>query len=153
MRIARRALFTAAALLLVGCSIQPRAATPDRSRGELISSEQIARSGARTMWEALVYNVRHTRFTEDGYGNPTHVSKRGSSSIAFRDQIAIFVDNVRIHDIDLLNEMPARSIDRIQVLSGIDGTTYYGTNAGDGVVLIFTRTTDGPSHRIARRQG
>jgi hypothetical protein len=26
------------------------------------------------------------------------------------------------------------------VLNGIDATTYYGTGAGDGVILIYTKT-------------
>jgi len=34
--------------------------------------------------------------------------------------------------------MPARDIAAIVVLNGLDGTTYYGTSAVNGVVLIFT---------------
>jgi len=44
----------------------------------------------------------------------------------------------------VLDGMPAGDIAAIVVLSGLDGTTYYGTNAGNGVVLIFTHAQTPP---------
>lgn len=139
----------ATAFVLSACAIRPRAQEPDAGAGRIISSETIAKSGARTMWDALVLNVKHTSFGHDGSGAATGASKRGASSISFQDRVAIFLDHQRIYNIELLQQMPARSIDRIQVLSGLDGTTYYGTNAGDGVIRIITKVgTEGEGSRL-----
>ena len=42
-------------------------------------------------------------------------------------------------DLDMLTSIPADNIARIHILSGIDGTTYYGTNTVTGVIMIFTK--------------
>lgn len=129
----------ATAFVLSACSIHPRAQEPDAGAGRIISAEMIAKSGARTMWDALVLNVKHTNFGHDGSGAATGASRRGASSISFQDRVAVFLDHQRVFNVEVLQQMPARSIDRIQVLSGLDGTTYYGTNAGDGVIRIITK--------------
>lgn len=104
------------------------------------------------MWDALVLNVKHTTFGVDGSGAATGASRRGASSISFQDRVAVFLDHQRIFNIDVLQQMPARSIDRIQILSGLDGTTYYGTNAGDGVIRIITKVGNEPEgKKIATR--
>jgi outer membrane cobalamin receptor len=121
------------------CGIKPRPATPSQSSGMVITQEEIAASGARTMWEALSRTVRFARFQESGSGTPERIRRRGASSIVLSDDMPIYLDHVQVLDIDLLASMPARDIETIQVLNGLDGTTYYGTNSGDGVILIQTR--------------
>jgi len=44
-------------------------------------------------------------------------------------------------DFRTLQQLSAATIESIEVLNGIDGTTYYGSNAVSGVILI--RTKDG----------
>jgi outer membrane cobalamin receptor len=39
----------------------------------------------------------------------------------------------------MLDQIPARTIARISILNGIQGTTYYGTNAVGGVIRIETK--------------
>jgi hypothetical protein len=39
-----------------------------------------------------------------------------------------------------LKEIPAETISKIQIFSGVSGTTRYGTGAGNGVVLVSTGT-------------
>jgi outer membrane receptor protein involved in Fe transport len=39
-----------------------------------------------------------------------------------------------------LQLIAASSIEQISILGGIDGTTYYGTNAAAGVIRIRTKT-------------
>ena len=51
----------------------------------------------------------------------------------------VLVDNIKVLDVASLDDLPAGVITRIQVLSGLDGTTLYGTGATDGVILISTR--------------
>jgi len=124
--------------IIAGCGIKPRAATPARNVGHLITHEEIERSGARTMWEALSKTVRYARFQESGTGTPERIRRRGSSSIVLTEDMPIYIDQVRVSEVRVLASLPARDIDHIQVLNGLDATTYFGTNAGDGVILITT---------------
>jgi len=130
---------TAVALVAAGCHIRPRPLAPTPNEGSIISREDIAETGARTMWEALQRTVKYTMFQEDGRGTPERVRRRGASSIVLSDDMPIFVDNVRIADVVMLSQMNAVDIEYIQALNGVYATTYYGTNAGDGVILIFTK--------------
>lgn len=139
-----RSLQTGLLLALVagaGCSgIQPRAPdAPTGTRVRIISAETVERSGARTMWEAVKLNVKHAWFTENSRGDPERIRTRGASTVELVEDMRILVDGVLITDLLVLNETPARHIAEIRVLSGIDATTYYGTAAGDGVILINTK--------------
>ena len=118
----------------------PRSALPDAHEGTVITAAQIAESEATTMWEALQRTVRHAQFQETGTGAPGRVHRRGFSSISLSEDMPIYIDRVRVNDVRLLDSLPAADIERIQVLSGVHATTYYGTNAGDGVILIRTRS-------------
>lgn len=142
MRIVRSVLPIALSALIVGCGIKPRPATPNLDAGTVITDQEIAETGARTMWEALQRTVKYTRFQESGTGTPERVRRRGSSSIVLSDDMPIFIDHVRVLEIKVLSSMPARDIERIQVLNGVYATTYYGTNSGDGVILIRTREAE-----------
>ena len=126
-------------LFAAGCGIRPSSALPDLHEGTVITEEQIAESEASTMWEALQRTVRYARFQESGTGSPQRVHRRGFSSLSLTEDMLIYIDRVRVRDMRLLDTLPASNIERIQVLNGVHATTYYGTNAGDGVILIRTR--------------
>lgn len=129
-----------AALLLAGCGVRGRSPSEiDPQRGTVITAEEIRRSGAGTVWQALQRTVRHVQFAETGLGSPQRIRRRGTSSVELVEDIRIYVDLVRVADIRLLDEMPAAEVERIQVLTGIDATTYFGTDSTDGVILITTR--------------
>ncbi|MFQ5537675.1 MAG: TonB-dependent receptor plug domain-containing protein [Gemmatimonadota bacterium] len=128
--------------VMAACAIRPRPLTEsDRSKGTIITAEEIAKSGAQTVWDALRLTVNFAQFDESGTGVPRGIRRRGASSVELIDQMLIVMDNVRIVDIRILEEIPARNIEEIRILSGIDATTYYGTNAGDGVIIITTKTS------------
>ncbi len=112
---------------------------PDGSRTRVITAAMIEASGASSAWDALLLLVRNAQFTEDGYGNPQRIRRRGASTVHLLEDMPILVDNVRVTDLLVLEKMPAREITRIRVLNGIDATTYYGTGATDGVILIDTK--------------
>jgi outer membrane cobalamin receptor len=128
---------------LSACGIKPRPADLNRNIGTIVTREEIVESGARTMWEAITRTVRFAQFQESGRGKPSGVRRRGASSILLSEDMPIYIDQVRVGDIQILASLSARDIDRIQILNGVDATTYYGTNSGDGVILIFTLEADG----------
>lgn len=111
--------------------------TPDGRR--IITEKAIEQSGARTAWDALQRTVPFFSFNDGTRGRPARVDHRGRSSIVLRDQPLILVDGVQLTDFSVLGGMPASDVFEIEVLSGIDATTYYGTNATKGVIRIWTK--------------
>lgn len=138
MKIRSLFLVLAALLSIAACGINPRPAAPNEGGGTVITRDQIEKTGARTMWQALTRTVRYTHFQESGRGEPERIRRRGPSSIVLSDDMPIFIDRVRVNQIQVLSSLPARDIESIRVLNGVQATTFYGTNAGDGVILIRT---------------
>ena len=106
--------------------------------GTMITQEQIAASGARTAWEALrlaaaAIQLRETR------GSAARIQRRGRTSIYLDDQVRVVVDNVRVADLQMLQQIAAADIFKIQVLNAMDATTYFGGTSSSGVVIITTR--------------
>src|SRR5713101_6155631 len=144
-----RILFPAVPLLgclVVGsCASGHGASTQysDRLRGpegQVVTEEAIAKSGARTAWEALRFTVHNINFYETGRGQPTAITRRGRSSMVLDDGPRILVDGVALTDYTVLARMPASDLLSIEVLSPMDATTLYGTNYVGGVIRIHTRT-------------
>lgn len=119
-----------------------RSPVDDEKRSEssiLVTAEQIAASGATTAWEALRRTVTSYTFRESGNGTPLHISHRGRSSMNLSDRPIVLLDGVQLTEIRILEQIPATDLYSIEVLSGISATTYYGTNANNGVISIRTR--------------
>lgn len=111
---------------------------PDGRR--IITEKAIEHSGARTAWDALQRTVPFFNFNDGTRGRPARVEHRGRSSIVLRDQPMILVDGVELNDFTVLGGIPAADLYEIEVLTGIDATTYYGTNATKGVIRIWTKS-------------
>jgi len=110
--------------------------TPEGRR--IITEKAIERSGARTVWDALQRTVPFFTFRESSHG-PGRIEHRGRSSIILRDQPIIIVDGTELTDFSMLSGMPASDLFEIEVLSGIDATTFYGTGATKGVIRLWTK--------------
>jgi outer membrane cobalamin receptor len=139
---ALRIAFAAAVPLLATAACAPPRATvdPDAPRGEVVTSEQIAATGAGNVWDVLRRTVRSLSYMTGTDGRPMAIRRRGRSSIQTDDQVLVVIDHVRLDDIRLLYSMPPATVERIEVLSGIEATTYFGVNAGDGVIHIITKS-------------
>ncbi|MGH7719437.1 MAG: TonB-dependent receptor [Gemmatimonadaceae bacterium] len=106
---------------------------------EFITAEEIERSGAKTAWDAIRLTIRGVSLRQASNGTPRRIEHRGKSSILFNDQTGIILDRVRISDVRILIQIPASDLESIELLSGLDATTCYGTNAGDGVLILRTK--------------
>ena len=113
------------------------------SAGRVITAEAIAASGAKTAWEALRLTVPNVQLRESR-GKPARITRRGKASIYLDDQTRVIIDNVRLSDIRTLEQMAASDILTIEVLSGLDATTYYGGTSMSGVIVIKTKTGPTP---------
>jgi outer membrane cobalamin receptor len=109
-------------------------------RGLVITAEQLQATQANTVWEALRATVRFAIFSTDAQDQPTAIRTRGRSSVQRPESMLVYVDNVPLSDIRMLQDMPVTRVERVVILRGPDATTFFGTNAGDGVIQIFTRT-------------
>src|SRR5712692_10204981 len=96
---------------------------------QVITAEQIARSGANTAWDVLKREAPMLRLRENRNGRPTAAGRRGPASILLEDAVVVVLDGVRLPDFRELDGIPAATILTISIYTGIEGTTYYGTNA------------------------
>ena len=141
MVLVRRGLvWSLSTVLLAGC-IHPRPmrngdAGSDRT---VLTEEQIARCGASNAWDVLKRLAPQFTFSEDRNGQPRTLERRGRSSILLSDAPLVFLDGTEMVDFRSLIQIPASTLASIEILSGIEGTTYYGSNAVSGVILIRTK--------------
>lgn len=109
--------------------------------GRVIPFERIQASGARNAWEALQLTVPHLKFQNFGTAPAAVSTNRGRTSIMLNNQPLIFIDERRVFDLNQLRRLPVSAVNSIHILSSIEGTTRYGTNAANGVIVIRTRQT------------
>ena len=138
-----RTIVTVVSLLLAvsSCkSFRPAPVVPaNGSERILITEAMIARSGGQTAWEVLRREVPQMSYGENRNGQATGMERRGHSSIMLKDPPMLFIDGVRIQELITLQQLPASTVLSIEVLTGSEGTTYYGTDAVGGVILVHTK--------------
>jgi len=105
----------------------------------LITAEQIAKTGAQNAWQVLQHSAPMLMAQNDKDGRPSKLTRRGRSSLVLDDSPIVLVDGVRLSDFRNLDSVGAESIKAIYIMDGVNGTTYYGTNSGSGVILIKTK--------------
>jgi outer membrane receptor protein involved in Fe transport len=140
LRLALASLLTASALACASSgAVRPTLLRqPDGSR--LIPADVIAQYGSVSVWEVLRKCDVGFRLQESASGMPIALSsRRGRSSILLDETPVVVLDGVRLLDSRVLYDITASSVASIRVLSGIDGTTFYGTNSGAGVIIITTK--------------
>ena len=128
-----------ASMVALGC--HPGKVSPQGDTDRIVITEaMIARSGGQTAWEVLRREVPQLTFGENRNGQATGMTRRGRSSIMLNDSPMVIIDGARNQDLKQLQSIPASALMRIEVLTGIEGTTYYGTDAVGGVIIIKTKT-------------
>jgi outer membrane cobalamin receptor len=127
---------------VIACkAIRPGQASPQSDTDRIVITEaMIARSGGQTAWEVLRREAPQLTFSENRNGQATAMTRRGRSSFVLNDSPMVIIDGTRNQDIRALQSLPASALLRIEVLTGQEGTTYYGTDAVGGVIIIKTRT-------------
>ena len=149
------ALVLTGAFAVVACTpMMEQDSGPPAHSGRMITEQEIANSGAQTAWEAVRLLSGYVRFTDDENGRPSSMTARGKSSIYLSSAPSLFMDGVRIVDFTVLHELSARNLESIQLITGPDATTYFGTNSGNGVIYIRTKAPGNdaePSNHIGPR--
>lgn len=142
-RTFRLALVFASVLLTPACTAaRPGNYDSVTLPGKIITEEMIASYNVANAWEVLQKTGAYRTSRDDGSSRTTNLrSKRGKTSVvfAYSDVPRLVIDGARVPDLRLLRDIPARSIAWIQLLNGMDGTLFEGTNSGAGVILIVTK--------------
>jgi outer membrane cobalamin receptor len=110
------------------------------SGGRVIMADAIAKSGAKTAWDALRLTVPNVQLREVR-GQPARIQRRGRASIYQDDQVRVILDHVPIDDLQVLKQVAAADILTIEVLTGLDATTHYGASSTTGVIVITTTSS------------
>ncbi|HEX4561037.1 MAG TPA: TonB-dependent receptor plug domain-containing protein, partial [Gemmatimonadales bacterium] len=139
--LARALLFgIAATVVLAACHPHPiDVASPAGAGRIVITQTMIERSGGQTAWDVLKKEAPGFTFRENSRGEPTRLERRGQSSILLSDAPMIFLDGARLTDFHTLTQVLASTLQRIEILDGIEATTYYGTDAVGGAILMFSK--------------
>src|SRR5881392_3835833 len=122
-----------AAVSLSACAGRQYRPADSRAGVQVITAEQIARSGASTAWDVLKREAPTLTLRDTRGGRPASAGRRGRSSIVLQDAPLVVLDGVRLTDFRALDGIPAATILTISIYNGIEGTTFYGTNAVSGV--------------------
>jgi TonB-dependent Receptor Plug Domain len=136
-----KALTASLVVVSLGCgsTVQNTETLPTPPGAFLITAEQIRKSGAHTAWQVLKQSAPMLQTSEDPNGRPAKLGRRGRASFLLNEAPTVLLDGVRIPDFRALDDIDAPSISTIYIYDGIEGTTYYGTNSGSGVILIKTK--------------
>lgn len=117
------------------------AALADPAHGDriVITADQIAKSGAQNVWEVIQRNApQFVAQGRDGTGK-VQLERRGQSSFLLDDGPMVIMDGTQLADYRQMTLIPANTVALIEILNAIDGTTYYGTSAEGGVILIYSK--------------
>jgi len=107
------------------------------SGGKVITADAIAKSGARTAWDAVRFTVPNVQLREVR-GEPARIQRRGRASLFQDDQVRVILDHVPIDDLHVLKQVAAADILTIEILTGLDATTHYGATSTSGAIVITT---------------
>ncbi|HUQ48949.1 MAG TPA: TonB-dependent receptor [Gemmatimonadaceae bacterium] len=118
-----------------------------------IDTLQITRSAALNPQDILTGTTPGVTVLANGGqpGSGGSILLRGVNSVSQGNSPLVYIDGVRVFNghtptnvggrqyINPLNDLPAESIDHIEIVKGPAATTLYGTEASGGVLQIFTK--------------
>ena len=116
----------------------------------LITRADIVRSGAVDAFDAVRLAQTHLAMSE-ARGQYTitravQATSRGRSSLTVSPQVLLVIDNIMRLELTSLHEIPADNIESIRVLSAMEATPLYGTDGGNGAIIIQTRIPESGSN-------
>jgi outer membrane cobalamin receptor len=124
---------------LAACGPTPIRTDPvPRHDARLITRADIERTGAVDAFDALKRAGSYLNISERQRGD-VRVSERGRSSFLLSPQIMLIVDGVAMQNLNTLHEIRAENVEWMRVMTGAEATPQYGTDAGNGVLLVATR--------------
>lgn len=134
----RRALVCATLLAVAACgggaggTAQPSTTTRVRGSANVITEAEINSAAYQNALE-VVQNLRPSMTVARGVGADR------SGLLATTIPIVVYMDDVRLGEIQSLVNIPANRVKEIRFLNAGDATTRYGTGHSSGVILVTTK--------------
>ena len=134
-------------ILTAGCATAPlgSGARPPVRDGLLLTREEIARTGAKNAWEAIRLGATHLNIQFPREGSRARVTQRGVDSFVISPEVLLVVDGTHMAGLSHLEDIRVENIDYIQILTAATGAVRYGTEAGNGVIVVKTNPPPGIS--------
>ena len=117
----------AAVAVAPGASAVAPAPAKRKQNPTLITTDEIRESSATTAYE-VVSRLR-----------PAWLRKRGMSSFNREEMILVYRDGLRMGPPEALRQLNADQIESISYMDGIQATQRFGTDHGNGVIVVTTR--------------
>jgi hypothetical protein len=103
-------------LAVGGCAAGvPGGPAPSSSGSTILSGEQLG--GGATLLDALGGRVPTLQITRSRDGGCPHVTVRGARSLTARSSAAVYVDGTLMGDTCILDQIPTREVDRVEIHS------------------------------------
>lgn len=136
-----------AAVLAAGCAAAPGAdeTAPNPREGQILTRDDIAKTGARDAWDALRLGGTHLNIQFPREGSAARVTHRGVDSFILSAEVLLVLDGTHMGSLEALRDVRAANVDYIQILPARVAVVKYGTAGGNGVVVV--RTGVPPSRR------
>lgn len=129
----------AAALASLACARPVPTSDRPASGGVIVDRAEIAASGARNALEAVERATTHLTIQRTRNGSPVRITHRGVDSLILDPQVMVVVDGSPVRAIvEQLENIPAETIDYLQILNGREATMRFGSGAGNGAIVVRT---------------
>ncbi len=129
--VASLLLSSLALVLTIACASAPSASPRPRFDASLITREQIIETQVTTAYDA-VKTLRGTWLTI-----------RGPESFRYPSAVQVYLDGVRLGDINALTGIAAPPIQYIRFYSPQDATAKWGIDHGAGAIYVSTKVGRG----------
>jgi hypothetical protein len=126
-------LFGLLLLFLVGCGTARETGQIPSSR-EVLTAQEISRSGALTAYDAI-RTLRPAFLRAEG---PKAVLPYPRSTI-YPIYTVVYLNGMYTGELDSLKDMTAQNIDEIRYIEANDATLMYGTGHSAGVIMVTTK--------------
>ena len=140
--------------LVVTGTIMPTAVREVPTPVTIVSRADIERLAPRNIAELVRTAVPGAVYTDEGPGARYGVfSVRGVSGLGAASTLKVYVDGAEVADPAYVTNLDPGIIERVEVVSGPQASTIYGSRAISGVMQIFTRRGSGGDWRRPRLSG
>lgn len=141
-RQARLSFFgLSSALVVAACATAKAGPPPDglEPGGTVINRDRIEGMNVRTALEVIERSGSHLLIQREKAGEVPRITHRGRDSLLLAGDVQVVIDGVPVNQgVRALENLPAASVDWIQILSGREAVLRYGSTGGNGVIVVKT---------------
>jgi hypothetical protein len=107
--------------------------------GTVIFQDRIKEMNCRNALEVVERSGAHLLIQREKQGAPVKITHRGRDSLLLKGNVQVVIDGALVNrGVRALEDIPASSIDFIQILSGREAVLRYGAGGGNGVIVVKT---------------